>query len=100
MVVDTTPPGNAITYPYDSNISWALSMISGTANAYFSGMDSMEVQISSYSSGTWYPEPAYNWNTADVYDDTSSTGNVTVTWKLSNLPAWESGVYYRVVKGY
>ena len=55
------------------------------------------MQISTQGTGGWWVLSGYDWDSADVYNKTSSTGNVTVNWYITSLPQFNSGVKYRVV---
>ncbi|MEK7422439.1 MAG: hypothetical protein AAB131_01230, partial [Actinomycetota bacterium] len=88
FVMDHTPPVSTMTWPLNGNFVNAISSITGTANAAVSGINKVEIKITTNNAtGPWWNGSSY------VFSETWSTTTVTgSSWefpgtRLDNLSA-------------
>ncbi len=87
VIYDTTPPTSGIIYPANLTKFNYAPTISGTANAFLSGLAEVDVQISSWTGAGWYT--VTSWSPSSV----SITGS---TWTYSGFGTLNSGTTYQV----
>ncbi|RLJ03528.1 MAG: hypothetical protein DRP08_03430, partial [Candidatus Aenigmatarchaeota archaeon] len=86
LYYDTTPPLSVITYPPDGSKLNGLAVISGTADAYISGLADVKVQISSWTGSGW--SVVQGWTSSEVY---------VSSWVFTLIPDLVDGTTYQVV---
>jgi hypothetical protein len=86
FIVDDTPPTVSITTPTDGSKLNYTPVVSGNSDASLSGLNGVEIKVSSWSAGNWQLIGTYN---ADIIYQSS--------WSWTGLSGLISGTTYQIV---